>query len=100
MRRPNWDNTESATRALKRKIKILNEKNAYLKNMPKEGYFIDNISKNEIKIIDCKSSTLRRYIKLLDNIYESITSEKEKKEVLDKKIEIEFELNGREDGIK
>ena len=43
---------------------------------------------------------MRRYVKLLDTFYFLVTSEKDKKKILDKKIEIENELNSREDGIK
>lgn len=59
----------------------------------------DNISKNMVLIKDCKSSSLRRYVKLLDNFYYLVTKETDKQKILDKKIEIESELNSREDGI-
>ena len=59
----------------------------------------DNISKNHVLIKDCKSSSLRRYVKLLDNFYYLANTEKIKNTILSKKIEVENELNSREDGI-
>lgn len=67
--------------------------------MPAEGYMRDNISKNIVKISECKSSTLRRYIKLLDNFYYLVTSQKDRTLILNKKIEVETELNNRKDAI-
>lgn len=59
----------------------------------------DNISKNIVKISECKSSTLRRYIKLLDNFYYLVTSQKDREQILKKKIEVETELNNRDDAL-
>ena len=59
----------------------------------------DNISKNLICISEAKSSSLRRYTKLLENFYYLVGSEADRTKILNKKIEIETELNTREDGL-
>jgi hypothetical protein len=99
-RKINWKNMEKAVKAQQRKIKTLQSAGDYLKDKPEEGYFIDNISKKPVKISEAKSSSLRRYIKVIDNYYYLITSEIDKSFLLKKKIEIETELNHRDDAIK
>jgi hypothetical protein len=99
MRKTNWETTEKSAKLIKKNVKYLQAAGDYLKEMPEVGYMKDNISKNLVKISDCKSSSLRRYIKLLDNFYYIVTSQKDKDAVLNKKVEIENELNTREDGI-
>jgi glucan-binding YG repeat protein len=99
MRRVNWTNVEKSTKDLKRKIKNLKSAGDYLKDRPESGYFKDNISKRIIKLSDAKSSTLRRYIKIVDNYYYLVTSNADRTYLLNKKIEIESELNKREDAV-
>jgi hypothetical protein len=99
MRKVNWSTVEKQTKDLKRKIKNIQAASDYLKDRPEEGYFKDNISKNMVKIIDAKSSSLRRYVKVIDKYYDLVTSPSERKFLLDKKVEIESELNTREDGV-
>lgn len=95
----NWKSLEKSTKTIKKNVKNIQLASDYLKNLPGEGLMRDNISKNIIAIKDCKSSSLRRYVKLLDNYYYLASNEKDKKIILDKKIEIENELNSRDDGI-
>lgn len=99
MKRVNWSNFESNAKALTRNVKNLKAAGDYLKDMPPEGYMRDNISKNLVKIKDCKSSSLRRYVKLLDNFYYLVSSQTDKTLILNKKVEIENELSTREDGL-
>jgi hypothetical protein len=99
-RKVNWKNIEKSVKSQQRKIKNLQAAGDYLKNRPEKGYFIDNISKNPVKIIDAKSSSLRRYLKVIDNYYYLITSREDKNYLLEKKVEIETELNHRDDAIK
>ena len=96
-KKTNWKNVEKANKALLRKVKNMAGLSEYLAEKPEEGYFKDNISKNIVKISEAKSSSLRRYIKLLDNYYYIVTSTEDKKYLLNKKIEIETELNNRDD---
>lgn len=96
----NWKNVEKTAKLVKKNVKNIQAIGDYLSNLPGEGFMRDNISKNVFAIKDCKSSSLRRYIKLLDNYYYIVTTEKDRKLVLNKKIEIETELNNREDGLK
>jgi hypothetical protein len=97
-RKINWGNVEKSAKDLKRKIKNLSAAGEYLKDKPELGYFKDNISKNTIKIVEAKSSSLRRYLKIIDNFYYLVTSNEDRQYLLNKKIEIETELNAREDG--
>lgn len=97
MKRVNWKSVQKSSQLLKRNIKNIQAASEYLSNIPGEGYFIDNISKREVKISECKSSSLRRYVKSLENYYYLIGSSADKKRILDKKIEIENELNKRDD---
>jgi len=96
-RKTNWKNVEKTNKALLRKIKNMSGLSEYLADRPGDGYFKDNISKNIIKISDAKSSSLRRYVKLLDDYYYVVTSTEDKNYLLNKKIEIETELNSRDD---
>lgn len=96
-KRVNWKNVEKSAKDLRRKVKNAMAAAEYLKSKPGPGIFIDNISKKEIIIKDAKSSSLRRYVKLLDNYYYLITSPTDRQYILDKKVELEHELNGRED---
>lgn len=99
MRRTNWASIEKSAKMIKKNVKNIKQAGEFLKDFPDTGYMRDNISKNLIEIKTAKSSSLRRYIKLLDNFYYLVTSENDKSKILNKKIEIESELNTREDGI-
>jgi hypothetical protein len=98
-RKVNWFNMEKAAKDLKRKVKNISSASDYLKDKPETGLFKDNISKKIIVIKEAKSSSLRRYVKLLDNYYYLITSQADRDWLLSKKIEIESELNSRDDGF-
>lgn len=114
MAKMNWNNFEKNAKGIKKNIKNLKAAGEYLKEIPSEGYMSEYklVSKEtetgeKIKerqkvvslIKDCKSSTLRRYIKSLDNFYYLVTSQTDRDTILKKKIEIEKELNSRNDGI-
>jgi hypothetical protein len=90
---------EKAAKDLKRKVKNISAASNYLKDRPESGLFKDNISKNIIEIKKAKSSSLRRYVKLLDNYYYLISSQADRDWLLSKKIEIETELNSRDDAF-
>ena len=98
-RKVNWTNMEKNIKAQQRKMKNLHAAGDYLKDKPEKGFFVDNISKNKIVIVDAKSSSLRRYIKVLENYYYLVTSRVDRNYILDKKVEIETELNSRDDAI-
>lgn len=97
MKKVNWNSFEKSAKLLKKNAKNLQAAGEFLREFPEEGYMRDNISKNLIKIKDAKSSSLRRYTKLLDNFYYLVSSETDKQKILNKKIEIESELNNRDD---
>lgn len=99
MKRTNWQNFGKSAKAVKKDVKNMQHAHEFFREFPEPGYMRDNISKNMVVIKDCKSSSLRRYVKLLDNFYYLVTKEVDKQRVLDKKIEIESELNSRDDGI-
>jgi len=98
-KRVNWVSVDKSAKDLRKKVKNATDAAEYLKSKPGVGKFIDNISKREIIIKDAKSSSLRRYVKLLDGYYYLITSPTDRQYILDKKIELEHELNSRDDGI-
>jgi hypothetical protein len=99
MKKVNWVNFEKSAKDMKRKVKNLQAAGDYLKEKPEVGFFKDNISKKIVKLSDAKSSTLRRYIKIVDNFYYLVTSVADRDYLLNKKIEIETELNSREDAM-
>lgn len=99
MRATNWKSFGKSAKAVKKDVKNIQHAAEFFKDFPGEGYMRDNISKNIVEIKSCKSSSLRRYVKLLDNFYYLVSSEKDKTKILNKKIEIETELNSREDGL-
>jgi hypothetical protein len=98
-RKVNWSNMEKSVKDLKKRIKDISGASDYLKDRPEHGYFKDNISKKLIKIEEAKSSTLRRFVKLMDKYYYLITSQSDREWILNKKIEVETELNGRDDAL-
>lgn len=97
MAKTNWNNTIKSVKAVKKSVKATLQASELLKDFPEEGYMRDNISKNLVKIKECKSSSLRRYVKLLDTYYYTVPTETDKKRILDKKIEVESELITRPD---
>lgn len=99
MRKTNWNNVIKSSKLIKKNVKTTQQVVEFLKDYPAEGYMRDNISKNHVLIKDCKSSSLRRYAKLLDNFYYLVTSESDKNNILKKKVEVEEELNTRPDAI-
>lgn len=98
MRKVDWNAMGKSSKKIIRDVKNIRSLGHYLKDIPEKGWFVDNISKNKVEIAKCKSSSLRRYVKLLDNFYYLITSEKDRNKILEKKIEIETELSTRDDG--
>ena len=122
MNRVNWHAMEKATKTIKKNHKSLQKAGALLKNFPGPGQMTDWKMlpvKNEdgtdkldpigkvikektivfVNIKDCKSPALRRYVSMLNTCYYLVTAEADKKRILDKKIEIESELNIRKDGL-
>lgn len=96
----NWKAIGRAAKRVRKSHKDSQQMVEFLQNYPEEGYMRDNISKNVVLIKDCKSSSLRRYITLLNSYYYlELTTLPMKEKILAKKVEIERELNSREDGI-
>jgi len=90
---------EKSIKDVKKRIKDISGAGDYLKDRPEPGYFKDNISKKIIEIKETKSSTLRRFVKLMDKYYYLITAQSDREWILNKKIEVETELNGRDDAL-
>lgn len=99
MKRTNWSSVSKRTKLIKRNVKNIQAASEYLQNIPGEGYFKDNISKNIVKISECKTSSLRRYEKLLENYFYLVTSEKDRSAIRAKQVEIQNELALRDDAI-
>ena len=124
MKRTNWSNVEKSAKQTKRNVKNMQGSTIFFKNFPEKGHMTDVVdayqltetgevykdangkkvklgkTAKDIIIKDAPSSTLRRLVKSLDNYYYLITDEKSKQKILDKKVEIETELNSRDDGLK
>lgn len=98
-RKVNWSNMEKSVKDIKKRIKDISGASDYLKDRPEPGHFKDNISKKIIKLEDAKSSTLRRFVKLMDKYYYLITAQADRDWILAKKIEVETVLNSREDAV-
>lgn len=95
-----WKNMVSAQKALRQKIKNTKGVGEYFEDLPEDGYMKDNISKNKVLIKDCQTSTLRRYVKLLNKYLTLVNSEPDKrKQILDKLNEVKTELATRPDAI-
>lgn len=92
MKKERWTQLEKQAIQLKRTAKTLKNLGDYLKDFPREGYFIDNISKKEIAISECQPPRLRRYIKLMDNFIYLVSSDADRKKLIAKKKELEDEL--------
>ena len=95
MARTNWNSLNKSAKLVKKNVKNLQQAGELFKEFPPDGFMRGNMSKKLVEIKKCKSSSLRRYIKLLDNFYYLVTSQADKEKILKKKIEIEKELNNR-----
>lgn len=90
-----WKNQISKNKTLLQRIKNTKGVGEFLTNLPNEGEMRDNISKNVVKISDCKDSTLRRYEKLLKKYYQLVETPNDRKIISDKLNEIILEINKR-----
>ena len=84
MNKKKWAGIEKNAKTLKKNVKNLAAASEYLKNLPEEGYMLDNISKNVVEIKTCKSSSLRRYVKLLNNYFYLMNTEADRTRILKK----------------
>lgn len=97
MKRVNWENVEKSTKTIKKNVRNIQAAGKYVQNLPEEGYMYDTKSEKVVAIAEAKSSSLRRFIKMLDNYMYLVNDEAVRIKILEKKIEIETELGGRED---
>ena len=96
MKSVNWSNVEKTAKMIKRNYKNIEYAADYLKNVPEDGYMRDNKTLENVSIVDCKDSTLRRYLRLLTSYYYLVDTKSHKDTILKKKIEIENEIDKRE----
>ena len=99
MKRTDWGSFAKQARLQRKNIKNLLSAAEYLSEIPSEGYFKDNISKKTVLIKECKSSTLRRYAKLLENYFYLVETRADREKILKKQTETQNELSCRLDGI-
>lgn len=92
-----WGALEKQQKTLLQTLKNIKGSGEFFTNMPETGYMFDNISKKTVKLTDCKSSTLRRYTKLLNKYYYLVTTPADRKIIADKQSEVTAELNTRDD---
>ena len=95
MKSVNWSNVEKTAKMIKRNYKNIEYAADYLKNIPDDGYMRDNKTLENVSISECKDSTLRRYMRLLNSYYYLVDNKKHKDLILKKKIEIENEIDKR-----
>lgn len=116
MRSVNWANVAKSAKQTKKNVKNMQGSVLFFQHFPEEGHMTDVVdaytiledgtkkkagkTTKDIVIAEARSSTLRRLVKALDNYYYLITDNQSKQRILDKKVELENELNSREDGIK
>lgn len=94
-----WQNIEKSQKTLLQQIKNTKGVREFFSDLPVKGEMRDNISKKHVKLEECKSSTLRRYDKLLNKYYYLVKSPNERKVINDKLQEVRKELNTRPDAI-
>lgn len=90
---------EKQQKTLRQKINNSQSAAEFLTNYPAAGVMRDNISKKEINIVDCETSRLRRYVKLLNKYYNLVYTPDERKKIIDKLNEVNDELEKRPDAI-
>lgn len=94
-----WSNMEKSQKSLLQQLKNTKGVSEFFFDLPETGFMRDNISKKHVKISECKSSTLRRYEKLLNKYYYLVKTPSERKTISEKLIEVTSELNTRPDAI-
>ena len=92
-----WSVMIKSQKQLQQKLKNSKGVYEYFGDLPAEGYMKDNITKNQIKLTDCTSPRLRRYVKLLKKYYSLCTLPDQRKAINDKLIEVQKELATRPD---
>ena len=95
MKSVNWSNVEKTAKLIKRNYKNIEYLADYLKNIPDDGYMRENKKRVFVELSECKDSSLRRYIKLLNSYYYLSETKKHKDLILKKKLEIENVLESR-----
>jgi len=94
-----WKTMIKTQKSLLQKMKNTKGVGEFFNELPGTGEMRDNISKKVVQISECKSSTLRRYDKLLNKYYYLVKTPEERKVIADKISEIKKELNKRPDAI-
>ena len=92
-----WSEMERAQKKIQQKMRNAKGVSEYFGDLPEAGYMRDNISKKTVRIADCKSSTLRRYEKLLRKYYSLCQKPEERKTISDKLLEVKAEMAKRPD---
>lgn len=95
--RKRWAAVEKRQKSLLQQLKNTKGVSEFFSNLPEKGYMLDNFSKNMVKLSECKSSTLRRYDKLLTKYYHLVKKPEERKVISDKQLEVQEELSTRDD---
>jgi len=112
--RTNWNSVNKAAKSIKRLYKDTIKKGELLNPFPEKGYMNDykkvvvgtdpetgkDLKERQvvsIPIVELTSPALRRLIKTLDSAFYISSSETEKDRILNKKKELETELNSRPD---
>lgn len=94
-----WKTLIKQQKSLQQKIKNTKGIREFFTDFPEKSYMRDNISKKKVLIKECKTSTLRRYEKLLNKYFQLCSTPEERKLISDKLNEVITELNKRPDAI-
>lgn len=92
-----WNEVIQSQKFLQRNMKNAKGMNAFFSKKPQKGYMVDNKTENAVEIAKCRSSTLRRYVKLLKSYYRLTQDPEQRKMISDKLAEVEIELYKRPD---
>jgi hypothetical protein len=95
--RHDWQSVVKQQKAVQQRIKSQKGVTEFLADFPPTGYMKDNISKKQVVIKDLKTSTLRRYVKLLNKYYYLVKLPADRKILNDKLTEVQNELSTRPD---
>ena len=92
-----WESIVKQQKQVQQRIKSEKGVSEFFSDLPPAGYMRDNISKKQVIIKDLKTSTLRRYVKLLNKYYYMVTKPNDRKTINDKLKEVQDELAKRPD---
>lgn len=102
MGKRNWKSEIEYAKRIQQGLKTQKAVGEFLKAKPNIGYMYDTMSKKEDKIVklsECKSSTLRRFVKMLTKYYGQVTAPSERRYINIKLRDVHSILDKRPDAL-